>query len=137
MQPVVKHHKKPGTSGASGAPTVQPDGSLVVNGYAVKDPDARAALSLVGTDPNAEAYWSQAINDPTMPSEERKDLIEDLNEDGLSNPKHPTAQDMPIIASRIQMLESMSASPMDNVNAQAMAEAYKDLVNLYNGLPVN
>lgn len=132
-QPAAKHHNK---SSASGMPIAQTDGSLVINGYAVQDPMARVALSYVGSDPNAEAYWSQAINNPDLPSEERKGLIEDLNEDGLSDPKHPSAEDMPIIASRIQLLESMSSSPMDNVNAQAMNEAYNDLVNLYNGLPV-
>ena len=46
----------------------------------IQDPDARDALSLVGIDPEAEAYWISAINDPTLPPEERKDLIEDLNE---------------------------------------------------------
>jgi hypothetical protein len=40
----------------------------------LQDPDARDALGLVGTDPAAEAYWFYAINDPTLPAEERKDL---------------------------------------------------------------
>ncbi|HEX3627048.1 MAG TPA: hypothetical protein VH280_16690 [Verrucomicrobiae bacterium] len=110
---------------------------LKINGYIVQDPDARLALSFVGTDPDAEAYWAQAINDPNLPTEERKDLIEDLNEDGLANPHQPTAEDMPIIAYRIQMIQQMAPDAMDHVNADAFAEAYKDLVNLYNGLPAN
>ena len=110
---------------------------LKINGYVVQDPGARLALSFVGTDPDAEAYWGQAINNPNLPTEERKDLIEDLNEDGLSDPHHPTAGDMPIIAYRIQMIESMAPNAMDHANADAFAEAYKDLVNLYNGRPAD
>lgn len=111
------------------------DAPMKINGYVVQDPEARMALSLVGSDPAAEACWSQAINDPNLPSEERKDLIEDLNEDGLTDPKNPTPEDMPLIANRMQILEGMSSQPMDSVNAKAFAEAYKDLWNLYNGIP--
>ena len=117
--------------------TAPADEPMKINGYVVQDPEARLALSFVGSDPGAEAYWSQAINDPNLPSEERKDLIEDLNEDGLIDAQHPTAQDMPIIINRIQLIEQMAPRAMDSVNAKAFAEAYKDLVNLYNGIPPN
>ena len=99
----------------------------------IQDPDARAALSLVGADPEAEAYWLAAINDPSLPANERKDLIEDLNEDGLSDPKHPSPEDMALIETRIPLLETLASNPMDQVNADAIQEAYKDLVNLRNG----
>src|SRR5262249_11971668 len=56
----------------------------------VRDPMARLALSYVGTDSEAETYWIGAINDSSLPAHERQDLIEDLNEDGLSDPKNPT-----------------------------------------------
>jgi len=102
----------------------------------IQDPDARAALSLVGADPEAEQYWMAAINDPTLPAEERKDLIEDLNEDGLSDPKHPGPQDVPLIVSRIQLIEELAPNSMDPVNANAFAEAYKDLNNMLAGEPV-
>ena len=102
----------------------------------IQDPEAREALSLVGADPDAEAYWWGAINDPTLPATERQDLIEDLNEDGLSDPKHPAPEDMPLIANRIQLLEEMAPYAMDQVNAAAFQEAHKDLVNLLNGVPV-
>lgn len=103
----------------------------------IEDPDARAALSLVGTDPQAEEYWVSAINNPNLPAEERKDLIEDLNQDGLSDPQHPGPQDMPVILNRIKLIETLEPDSMDQVNADAFAEAYKDLVNLANGQPVN
>lgn len=102
----------------------------------IQDLDARAALSLVGADPDAEQYWVVAINDPNLPAEERKDLIEDLNEDGLSDPKHPGPQDVPLITSRIQLIEELAPNSMDAVNAKAFAEAYKDLNNMLAGEPV-
>ena len=53
-------------------------------------PLARAALGLVGTDSDAEAAWMDAINDPNLPANARKDLIEDLNEEGLPDAAHLT-----------------------------------------------
>jgi len=103
----------------------------------IQDPDARDALSLVGADPVAEAYWVAAINNPNLPADERKNLIEDLNEDGLSDPHHPGPQDMPLILSRIQLIEELAPNSMDQVNTDAFAEAYKDLVNLASGQPVD
>jgi hypothetical protein len=99
----------------------------------IQDPDARAALSLVGADPQAEQYWLAAINDPNLPADERKDLIEDLNEDGLSNPKRPSPQDLPLIANRLRLIEELAPLAMDQINADAFAEAYKDLQNLAAG----
>lgn len=105
------------------------------------DPDARLALAFVGVDPDAEDYWLAAINDPSLPANERQDLIEDLNEVGISDPKHPAPEDLPVILSRIELLETLD--PMDQVNLDAMKEAYKDLANLAllasgsGGKPVN
>lgn len=98
----------------------------------LKDPLARAALAYVGADREAEAYWYEAINDPTLPPHEREDLIEDLNEDGLPDPKHPTEEDLPLIVSRLLLIEWLAPEAMDQVNADAFREAYKDLVNLAN-----
>ena len=102
----------------------------------IQDPDARAALSLVGADPEAEAYWMGAVNDPSLPAEERKDLIEDLNEDGLSDPKHPGPEDLPLIVNRLRLIEELAPNALDQVNVDAFAEAYKDLNNLLAGNPV-
>ncbi len=103
----------------------------------IQDPDARVALSFVGADPDAEQYWAAAINNPNLPAEERKDLIEDLNEDGLSDPKTPGPQDLPLIMSRIVLIEELAPYAMDQVNADAFAEAYKDLTNMLAGKPVD
>ena len=95
-----------------------------------RDPVAREALYFVGADPRAEEYWWEAINDPSLPGHERQDLIEDLNEDGLSDPKRPTMDDLPLIVSRIELIEAIGEDAMDQVNADAFQEAYKDLLNL-------
>lgn len=105
----------------------------LVNGSSkepLNDPIAREALSLVGLDPEAEAYWFEAINDLSLPPNERQDLIEDLNEEGLSDPKHPTINDLPLILSRLDLIEAIGPDAADEVNADAFDEAYKDLLNL-------
>jgi hypothetical protein len=98
----------------------------------IQDPTARIALSLVGADSDAEAYWYEAINDSNLSDSERSDLIEDLNEDGFTNPKHPTKDDLPLIESRMALLEEITPDAMDQTNLNAFAEAYKDLQNMYN-----
>jgi hypothetical protein len=94
------------------------------------DPDARSALALVGTDPDAEVYWFGAINDPSLSAHERQDLIEDLNEEGLSDPKNPTIDDLPLIIRRLELIEALAPFAMDEVNMDAFEEAFKDLRNL-------
>ena len=91
---------------------------------------AREALKLVGSDPVAEHIWIDAINNPALPAADRKNLIEDLNEAGFADPKNPTEAELPLIQHRIALLERLAPAPMDEVNAAAFAEAYKDLKNL-------
>jgi len=97
----------------------------------VGDPLAREALAFVGADPDAEAYWIDAINNPDLSADERQNLIEDLNEDGLSDPENPTADDLPLIENRILLIEDIAPDAMDDVNAAAFQEAHKDLLNMY------
>jgi hypothetical protein len=101
----------------------------------LQDPTARIALSFVGTDPLAEAYWTDAIFDPSLPDEERADLMEDLNEDGLSDPQHPGLQDLPLIVNRIRMIEDI-APYADDFMLEHLGEADKDLRNMLAGKPV-
>jgi hypothetical protein len=100
----------------------------------LQDPLARVALAYVGQDPDAEAYWAEAIFDPSLPDAERDDLMEDLNEVGFSDPQHPGPQDLPLIVNRIQIIEQV-APYADNFMLPHLAEAYKDLVNMYYGQP--
>lgn len=94
-------------------------------------PEARDALRRVGIDPLAEVVWLQAINDPGVPAEERKDLIEDLNEDGFPDPHNITPADLPLIISRLALIEELGPAAMDDVNTEAFREAYKDLINMF------
>jgi hypothetical protein len=100
-------------------------------GQPIPEPIARAALAFVGTDADAEKVWTAAINDPDTPAKVRKNLIEDLNEDGFPDPKHVSPDDVPLIASRIKLIEEMAPDALDDDNAAAFAEAYKDLINMY------
>jgi hypothetical protein len=101
----------------------------------LRDPDARTALSLVGVDPDAEAYWLSAISDTSLPDQEREDLMEDLNEDGLSDPKHPGPEDLPLIVNRLAIIEEIAPSA-DPFMQEHLGEAYKDLSNMLAGRPV-
>jgi hypothetical protein len=109
--------------------TQTPQGTSAVP-ETIQDPMARAALAYVGADPDAETYWYEAINDPNLSAHERQDLIEDLNEDGLSDPQNPTIEDLPLILNRIDLIEAIIGDAMDEVNADAFQEAYQDLVTL-------
>lgn len=95
-----------------------------------KEPMARVALEFVGANPESERVWLAAINDASVPADERKDLIEDLNEDGISDPKNPTREDLSLIQSRITLIEQLLPTAMDKTNADAFREAHKDLVNM-------
>jgi hypothetical protein len=100
----------------------------------VPEPEARAALDFVGIDPEAEATWYLAINDPNLSPDQRKDLIEDLNENGFPDPAHLTVDDLPLIESRLQLIEELAPEAMDQVNLAAFQEAYKDLTNMHRRL---
>ena len=96
----------------------------------LQDPEAREALSFVGVDTKAEAYWLKAINNPALPAKERQDLIEDLNEVGFADPKNPAANELPLILKRLALIEKLELDVMDDVNAAALKEARKDLTQM-------
>jgi hypothetical protein len=93
----------------------------------VQDPLAREALIFVGLDEDAEMYWFAAIQDPTLPTSERQDLIDDLNEEGLPDPKHPTMDDLPLILSRLEIIKEIAPSVPEGLDWK---ESYDDLLNL-------
>jgi hypothetical protein len=95
-----------------------------------QQPVARIALSYVGEDPAAEAVWIASINDPNVSAHDRSDLIEDQNEEGFDDPHNITNDDLPLIENRLALIERLAPQSMDDTNAAAFAEAYKDLVNM-------
>lgn len=108
-------------AGAEGAAVEEP---------IVPAPLAFAALKLVGVDPAAQKIWERAINDPATSSTDRGDLIEDLNETGFPDPSNVTMIDLPLILARIKLIEELAPFAMDEVNAAAFEEAYKDLLDM-------
>ena len=103
------------------------------NDPAVKEQRGRTALAMIGRNPEADEVWIQIINDPSLSANARSNLIEDLNEDGLSY-RNLTSDDLPVIKYRIQLIEELEPYAMDKVNSDAFQEAHKDLVNMANRL---
>jgi hypothetical protein len=135
MAPAVQQAVVPAPSNAQSAtPPPRPPARLQNQNADAEEPVipypiAREALAWVGADAEAEEVWVQAINDPTLSRKQREDLIEDLNEVGI-DPKNLTADDVPLILSRLAIIEDLADDAMDEVNAAAFAEAYKDLSNM-------
>jgi hypothetical protein len=102
-----------------------------VSDSAKKEPLARLALSFVGVDQQANEFYERTINDPVITPSHRKNLIEDLNEDGLEF-RNLTERDLPIIKNRLAIIDQLAPGAMDKVNAAAFMEARKDLVNMAN-----
>jgi len=97
---------------------------------AKREPLARVALNFVGADPRANEFYVKAINDLSLSQSDRKNLIEDLNQDGFPNKKGLTANDLPLIQNRIALIEQLAPGATDPVNLAAFKEAHKDLVNM-------
>ena len=65
-----------------------------------------------------------------MPPDHRRQLIEDLNQDGFLNQRNLTAKDVPLIESRLRFIQINAPNAIDAVNAAAFAEANKDLLQM-------
>lgn len=104
------------------------DGRL--SGAGSKEPLARTALTYVGSDPQALPLFHAALMDPTLYPDQKRELVEDLNQDGLVNRKSPTPGDLQVIANRYQLTQSyLQQDYVENdptLNA-AFREADKDL----------
>lgn len=97
----------------------------------IQDPVAHIALAYVGLDRDAEDYWYEAINDPTLSEQERQSLIKGLSQEGFADPADLTLDDVPLILTRIRIVELLGPEAMDQVNADAFTQAYTDLVYMY------
>jgi hypothetical protein len=99
-----------------------------------KEPLARVALSYAGKNDQANQLYEVAINDPHLSKDQRRNLIEDLNETGFADPRHLTPEDLTLIQKRIAMIEQLAPNAMDQANAEAFKEAFNDLLNMRNSL---
>jgi hypothetical protein len=95
-----------------------------------REPLNRLALRYVPTDPEATALWKKAIDDPATPKHQRQDLIEDLNDHGFPDPRHLTQRDLPLVESRLALIDQLAPAAIDPVNIAAFQEARKDLQNM-------
>jgi hypothetical protein len=95
---------------------------------------ARQALAWVGANADANAVWQQAIDDPTLPADSRKKLIEGLATEGFADPKNPTAPELPLIVSRLALIEQLAPDAIDDSNSAAFDSAYDNLLAMYDQL---
>jgi hypothetical protein len=94
-----------------------------------KEPLARLALAHVPDDAEALALWQKAINDPALPTGARSNLIEDLNEIGFPTPDRLTISDLPLVESRLALIDRLAPGATDPAQISALKEARKDLLN--------
>jgi hypothetical protein len=96
-----------------------------------KEPLARLALAFVGgNSQQAVQLWHTAITDPSITPDQKSNLVEDLNEDGLVNRKTPTQEDLQVIANRYALTQAYLQQDYvlnDKVLHAAFREADKDL----------
>jgi hypothetical protein len=93
----------------------------------------RLALNYVGANDQALELYHQAALDPQLKPDQRRNLVEDLNQDGLSNRRNPTPEDLKIIAKRYELTQSYLQQDYvknDKLLNEAFLEANKDLANL-------
>jgi hypothetical protein len=95
-----------------------------------KEPFARLALNFVGADAQANEFYQRAINDMTLTPNHRKNLIEDLNQDGFTDTKNLTARDLPLIQNRLALIDQLLPQATDRDNIAAFNEARKDLAKM-------
>ncbi len=98
-----------------------------------REPLARVALAYVGASTQAAELFHTAVLDQTLKPDHRRELVEDLNQDGLSNEKNPTPEDLQIIANRYAITQSYLQQDYvqnDKVLNAAFKEANKDLRNM-------
>ena len=47
------------------------------------------------------------------------------NRETVADPRNPSPADLPLVLSRLELIETVAPDAMDKVNADAFAEAYK------------
>jgi hypothetical protein len=98
-----------------------------------REPLARVGLAYVGVSQEAAELWHTAVLDTTLKPDHRRELVEDLNTDGLSSKKNPTPQDLQVIAARYALTQAylqQDYTQNDPVLRRAFLEADKDLRNM-------
>ena len=92
-----------------------------------KEPLARLALNFAGADPQADALYKLAIRDAALTDKSRRELIEDLNQDGFDNLKSLSARDLQLVQNRLTLINQSRNENDPKTIADAFNEAEKDL----------
>jgi len=90
---------------------------------------ARAAVTSVGVNPDSDQYWLAAITDENLSAEDRRELILALNDVRRTGP-----DDLPLIASRIALIEQAAPQAVDEADAAAFQEVYRELLIAFTSL---
>ncbi|EEF61649.1 hypothetical protein [Pedosphaera parvula] len=99
---------------------------------AKKETLARIGLYYAGDNPQANQLFDAAVHNESLSVDARRNFIEDLNQDGISNQKNPTPEDQKIIEARIKLIQSYYDNGGMNqpILNGALNEAMKDLQGL-------
>lgn len=100
---------------------------------AVKEPLVRSALAFVGVNDQALQVFGQAVRDPALQGEVIRNLVEDLNQDGIRNEKQPTPEDLKLIANRYALTQRYLQQDFvlnNKALLEGFREADKDLRNM-------
>lgn len=98
-----------------------------------KESLARVALAYVGATDQAVELFHTAVLDQSLKPDHRRELVEDLNQDGLSSKKNWSAADLDIIAKRYELTQAYLKQDYvqnDKLLNAAFHEADKDLANM-------
>ncbi len=98
-----------------------------------KEPLARLALAFVGANPQAEQLFHTAVLDGALTPDARRNLIEDLNQDGLSSKRNLSPEDLALVTARYRLTQTYLQQDYvqgDRMLLEAFKEADKDLRNM-------
>lgn len=98
-----------------------------------KESLGRVALAYVGANDQALPLFHAATMDPALKPDQRRNLVEDLNQDGLNNRRSPTPEDLKVIANRYALTQiylQQDYVQNDKTLNAAFREANKDLGNM-------
>ena len=104
-----------------------------VAGGDAKEPLARLALAFVGANPQAGELFHTAVLDGALTPDARRNLIEDLNQDGLSSKKNPSPEDLALVTARYRLTQTYLQQDYvqgDRMLLAAFKEADKDLLKI-------
>ena len=104
-----------------------------VAGSDAKEPLARLALAFVGANPQAGELFHTAVLDGALTPDARRNLIEDLNQDGLSSKKNLSPEDLALVTARYRLTQTYLQQDYvqgDRMLLAAFKEADKDLRNM-------